>query len=88
MYLRTVELVLAGLLAGQKAIGSPTEFKIDLSQHVPRMLSLINQTQLPDAEEYPGVGESLGIDLGVLKSLQAEWTTSFDWDTEQAALNR
>ncbi|TGO61496.1 hypothetical protein BOTNAR_0128g00040 [Botryotinia narcissicola] len=52
------------------------------------MLQLVSQTQLPAVEEYPGLGGSLGIDLSVLKSMQTEWTTTFDWATEQADLNR
>jgi hypothetical protein len=52
------------------------------------MLSLIRQTKLPDHDPYSGVGETLGIDRGVLKSLQQEWTTSFNWEVEQAALNK
>lgn len=34
-----------------------------------------------------GLSGSLGIDLSVLKSLQQKWASSFNWATEQAALN-
>ncbi len=52
------------------------------------MLDLVNQTMLPDEEEYAGVGSSAGIALDTLKQLQAEWTTTFDWNQEQATLNK
>lgn len=89
MHFKTPLHILVGLLASNRAIAasaSIANFEIDLSPT--RMLSLINETQLPDHDPYPGVGETLGIDLGVLKSLQQEWTTSFDWEAEQAALNK
>lgn len=89
MYFRTPLHILVGLLAGHRAIAanaSIAKFEINLSPS--RMLSLINQTQLPDHDVYPGVGEALGIDLGALKSLKQEWTSSFDWKAEQAALNK
>ncbi|KAI0388355.1 Alpha/Beta hydrolase protein [Xylariaceae sp. FL0594] len=52
------------------------------------MLHLVKEAQLPDHEEYPGLGETLGIDLKTLKALQCQWTTDFDWAAEQAALNK
>ncbi len=67
---------------------SPTPFVINLSGSVPRMLDLINNTVLPDQPEYLGVGSSAGIDLDVLKQLRQEWVTNFDWQAEEAALNR
>ena len=63
-------------------------YHVDLSSGVPRMLSLVNNTQLPEMPEYPGVGASLGIDLDVLKSLKAEWLGNFSWAKEQAAINK
>jgi hypothetical protein len=89
--------ILVGQLAGQRAFAGstivkkdfdPQPFKIDLSKDVPRLLELVNQTHLPESEEYPGLGETFGIDLGVLKDLQTEWTTSFDWKTQEASLNK
>jgi hypothetical protein len=86
---------LVGLLADQRVAGAvlrkhsdPQPFKIDLSKGVPRLLNLVNQTHLPANEEYPGVGETFGIDLSVLKDLQEEWTTDFDWKTQEASLNK
>ncbi|KAF7924431.1 uncharacterized protein EAE98_007482 [Botrytis deweyae] len=75
-----------GFLTGHVALAQVKDFTIDLEPH--RMLQLVTQTQLPAVEEYPGLGGSLGIDLNVLKSMQKEWTTTFDWATEQADLNR
>ncbi|TGO77618.1 hypothetical protein BELL_0098g00080 [Botrytis elliptica] len=75
-----------GFLTGHVALAQVKDFTIDPEPH--RMLQLVTQTQLPAVEEYPGLGGSLGIDLNVLKSMQKEWTTTFDWATEQADLNR
>ncbi|RDW61068.1 hypothetical protein BP6252_12451 [Coleophoma cylindrospora] len=63
-------------------------FSIDLSNRVPTMLSKINETQLPDLPEYPGVGSSFGINLDTLKSFQQEWLTSFNWEKEQSSINQ
>ena len=62
-------------------------FVVNLSQNVPHMLQLINDTKLPDKPEYPGVGSSFGIDLDVLKCLQSEWLSEFDWQKEQDSIN-
>lgn len=68
------------------ALASVTIFTINLcSSH---MLQLVFQGQLPANEEYAGLGGSLGIDLVTLKLLQQQWTTSFSWSNEQAALNK
>ncbi|KAF7905069.1 uncharacterized protein EAF01_005590 [Botrytis porri] len=83
--LRSIHILL-GLLTSHRALAEIKNFAIDLEPC--RMLQLVSQTHLPAFEEYPGLGDSLGIDLQVLKSLQAEWTTTFDWDAEQADLNR
>ncbi|KAI5460231.1 Alpha/Beta hydrolase protein [Mariannaea sp. PMI_226] len=63
-------------------------FVINLSREVPRMLNLVKNTRLPDQEEYAGVGSSAGIALDTLKQLQTKWTTTFDWNKEQHALNK
>jgi hypothetical protein len=63
-------------------------FSINLSNGAPRMLELVKETRLPDNEEYPGLGSSAGIALDVVKSLQREWTAEFDWDQEEAKLNK
>ncbi|TEY28353.1 hypothetical protein BOTCAL_1035g00010 [Botryotinia calthae] len=78
--------VLLGLLTSHRALAEIKNFTINLEPC--RMLQLVDQTHLPAFEEYPGLGDSLGIDLNVLKSMQTEWTTTFDWAAEQADLNR
>ncbi|KAI1345525.1 Alpha/Beta hydrolase protein [Xylaria sp. FL0043] len=69
-----------GALASDK-----TNFTIDLSPS--RMFELVKQAQLPAHEEYPGLGESLGIDLHTLQSMKDHWISSFDWAHEQTTLN-
>ncbi|KAL6806356.1 alpha/beta-hydrolase [Trichoderma sp. SZMC 28013] len=95
---RAFTLKLAGLSAlVSVSLGTPVEhanhfnlkpFSINLSKGVPRMLELVRGTELPDKEEYPGVGSSAGIALDVVKSLQREWTVDFDWHKEEAKLNK
>lgn len=63
-------------------------FEVDLLKNVPRMLSLIRDTRLPEKPEYAGVGGSFGIDLDVLKSLQNEWIHEYDWQKDQSYMNR
>ena len=60
-------------------------FKINLDDG--RLLSLARNTHLPTQPEYPGVGSTLGIDLDVLRTLQKNWTTEYDWNAEQQRLN-
>ncbi|KAH7413866.1 Alpha/Beta hydrolase protein [Phaeosphaeria sp. MPI-PUGE-AT-0046c] len=62
-------------------------FEVDLSNEVPRMLDLIDNTRLPEKPEYPGVGNSYGIDLDVLKSLQKEWLYEYSWQKDQSYIN-
>jgi Epoxide hydrolase N terminus len=95
MALRLISLVELSLLCLQ-AFGAPRpdqpvnlrSFKVNLSHGVPRMMELIRDTHLPDEPQYPGVGSSRGIDLNVMKSLREEWLNEFDWEKEQAYLNR
>lgn len=63
-------------------------FSINLSKGVPRMLEFVKNTKLPDNEEYKGLGSSAGIALDVVKNLQREWTVDFDWNQEEAELNK
>ena len=63
-------------------------FTIDLSRGVPRMVELIKNTRLPEEPQYPGVEPFFGIDLEVLKSLREDWLNKFDWEKEQAYLNK
>ncbi|WAO88679.1 EHN domain-containing protein [Fusarium falciforme] len=68
-------------------------FNIDLGDRVPRMLDLVKNTRLP-AHEDPAAKDSYnitlstGISLSTLKQLQTQWSTSFDWEKEQATMNR
>jgi hypothetical protein len=84
-----------GLLTSQRAAAAvlkdpsdPQPFNIDLCDRVPRLLELVSQTRLPANQEYPGVGATLGFDLEILKDLQEEWITTFDWKTQEASLNK
>lgn len=68
-------------------------FKVDLSDRVPHMLDLIRNTQLPSSEFVAAVESlndtlSTGIPLQTLKDLQKEWITDFNWDEEQASINK
>lgn len=63
-------------------------FTIDLSSNVEHMRDLINNSQLPREEEYPGVRADLGIPLGTLNELKDEWISQFDWEAEQKEMNR
>jgi hypothetical protein len=60
-------------------------FTINLSDDAPRMIDLVNNTQLPSNLEY--LSASAGIPLDTLKSLRIEWLTQFDWEKEQSAIN-
>jgi hypothetical protein len=68
-------------------------FHINLGHRVPHMLELIKRTQLP-ASEIAAVKASTnsslssGLPLSTLKSLKEEWVDKFDWNKEQAALNK
>ncbi|KAK3944086.1 hypothetical protein QBC46DRAFT_337822 [Diplogelasinospora grovesii] len=65
----------------------PRPLTIDLSEKVPRMLDLVGNTRLPDKPLYSD--PAAGIGLGMLKSLQSQWTGGdFDWQKEQASLNQ
>ena len=73
---------------GRRDASNLRPFSVDLSAGVPRMLDLVKNTVLPEQPEYPGLGSTAGIDLDVLKQLQREWLTTFDWSREEAALNK
>jgi hypothetical protein len=62
-------------------------FKVDLGGDVPRMLNLIESTKLPEKPEYPGVGSSFGVDLGVLKHLQDGWLHGYSWQDDEDYIN-
>ncbi|KAI0409267.1 Alpha/Beta hydrolase protein [Xylaria palmicola] len=57
------------------------------------MLDLIRNTRLPENEFVAAVESrndtlSTGISLQTLKDLKQEWITSFNWDKEQASINK
>jgi hypothetical protein len=95
-----LSLLLSGLtLFGLSADAVPTKefqvkpFEVNLSDRVPHMLDLIRNTQLPSdefvaARESTNNSLSTGISLRTLKDLQKEWITSFNWDKEQASINK
>jgi hypothetical protein len=78
----------------QNVYGAPLDaydvspFKVNLASRVPRMLQLAKNTQLPASDEYPGVESEFGISLAKLESLRNEWTTTFNWEKEEEAMNQ
>ncbi|KAI1118290.1 alpha/beta-hydrolase [Nemania sp. NC0429] len=68
-------------------------FEIDLSQGVPHMLDLIRNTRLPSSD-YVAATESTndtvstGMPLHTLKDLRNKWVSDFNWDKEQASINK
>lgn len=72
--------------SAQKPIWEVKPFRLDLSPA--RMNHLIESTVLPVQEEYPGLGDALGIDLSYLRSLKDTWLSKdYDWMEEQRKLN-
>ncbi|UKZ58721.1 uncharacterized protein TrAtP1_000046 [Trichoderma atroviride] len=63
-------------------------FTINLSSRVPRMLEQIRSTQLLSQPVYTDTGNANGISLHDLKSLQKQWLTVFDWESEQQEINK
>lgn len=61
-------------------------FTINISSS--RMEALVNNTILPARPEYPGLGNTFGIDLDALKSLQNTWTSKYSWAAEQSKFNQ
>lgn len=62
-------------------------FIVDL-KGVERLRNLARNTFLPDEREYPGLGDTAGIDLDILKDLRHQWVTDYDWQEEQRYINR
>lgn len=65
-----------------------SSFNINLSNGFTRLKALASQSELPQIAEYPGVGSKFGIDLDDLKALRKRWVEEYNWDEEQAKLNR
>ncbi|KAJ6471881.1 Alpha/Beta hydrolase protein [Mycena sanguinolenta] len=77
-------------LSAASSISNPfnvTPFAVNLSAEIPRLKSLVENTRLPASALYP-VGTDKGIELDVLRQLQTEWITTFDWETQQAEFNQ
>ncbi|KAJ7646784.1 Alpha/Beta hydrolase protein [Roridomyces roridus] len=62
-------------------------FKINLGSEIPRLHALVNNTRLPSKALY-GVGQDKGIELDFLAELRREWLEVFDWEAQEAELNR
>ena len=66
-------------------------FTINLSSKIPRLQQLVNQTRLPDRSLFPqeAIGANgTGIDLDAVTSFKNQWLNEYDWNKEQAVLNR
>ncbi|KAJ7617153.1 alpha/beta-hydrolase [Roridomyces roridus] len=91
MFLLSLNLAASAVVLAASAAANTNfniqPFKIDLSSEIPRTLSLINNTQLPETPLYP-VGQGKGLELDFLLSLRNDWLTTYDWNEQQAALNR
>ncbi|KAF7371189.1 putative epoxide hydrolase [Mycena sanguinolenta] len=77
-------------LAAASSINNPfdvTPFTVNLSAEIPRLKSLVKNTRLPTKALY-FVGADKGIELDVLRQLQTEWATTFDWETQQLEFNQ
>lgn len=87
-------LIISTCLTSTQAVATINEqynlrpFHINLTERVPRMLHSIRETRLPERPEYPSLDDTAGINLDVLKSLRQQWLDGFDWNKEQASMNR
>lgn len=87
-------LIVSACLTSTQAVTTINEqcnlrpFHINLTERVPRMLHSIRETRLPEKPEYPSLDDTAGISLDVLKRLRQQWLDDFDWDEEQASMNR
>ncbi|KAJ7641184.1 Alpha/Beta hydrolase protein [Roridomyces roridus] len=63
-------------------------FKVDLGTEFQRLHTLVALAQLPSQDLYPEVGFSKGIELTTLSQLRQEWLTDFNWEAEQAEMNK
>lgn len=62
-------------------------FSVDLSNGVDRLNALVKSARLPSKPLYP-VGQEKGIELDVLRDLRSEWVENFDWEAQQAEMNK
>jgi pimeloyl-ACP methyl ester carboxylesterase len=63
-----------------------TSFRVEVPQaDLDDLRERLVRTRWPD--ELPGVGWDLGVPLDYLKSLTEYWATTYDWRSQEAALN-
>lgn len=90
------KLFALGVLAGSSEanpvqpqhISQVHPFTVNLSSRVPRMLEQIRNTRLLSQPVYTDAGNADGISLHDLQSLQKQWLTAFDWESEQKEINK
>ncbi|KAF8169831.1 Alpha/Beta hydrolase protein [Mycena galopus ATCC 62051] len=68
-------------------------FKIDLSDKIPRLESLVNNTRLPAQALYPDPSykqpsAEYGNESNVFSQLRADWSSNFNREAQQAELNQ
>ncbi|KEP45150.1 epoxide hydrolase amino-terminal protein, partial [Rhizoctonia solani 123E] len=62
-------------------------FKVNLSSRVAHLKELVKLTKLPETSALGGKAGA-GIDLNWLKDRQKDWVGGYDWNKEQAAMNK
>jgi hypothetical protein len=78
---------LGGVLASTTYDVKP--FKIDIPRaEVQRMKTLAEHTHIPSGSDFSGSDASLGITRDQLVFLRDELVHKFDWEEQQAALNK
>jgi hypothetical protein len=55
---------------------------------VQRMISLASDAQLPQVPQFVGGNSTFGLELDTLEKFRSEWVSNFDWDEQQAWINR
>ncbi|CAE6407356.1 unnamed protein product [Rhizoctonia solani] len=61
-------------------------FKFNLSSRLPHLQELVKLTKLPETSVLGNAGA--GTDLTWLKDRQKDWINGYDWNEEQAAMNK
>lgn len=95
MMIHALLILVFGLLSRAINIEPPNvrQVKLDFTRYVPHMLDLVKGTHLPSTELQTakmGPNNTLltGMPLSILRQLQNEWTTNFDWEKEQNSINK
>jgi hypothetical protein len=64
-------------------------FTVNFSQSdVQRMTSLAAGAQLPQTPQFVGGNFTFGVERDTIEKLRSEWVSNFDWDEQQAWINR